>query len=168
MRGGGRPGAGRKPLLSPTQRMAVGFQCEAAFEKTALRLAKFEAEKFRRGALQEPEDRHAANMYAQIQSIPVAGRMAWTSHRADQLEQFSYDFDATLRVAGRLDPKDEGRPILRVTVRRPAGVRQVIFDDVASDWSQRIGRPISRSTVIRCWEEARAMLRRMASEGDAD
>ena len=49
--------------------------------------------------------------------------------------------------------------ILTIPRRRPYGIRKRIVADIATDWSHRIGKAVSGTTVIRCWEEYRALLK---------
>lgn len=152
MRGGSRLNAGRKPLLTNLERLWVGVQCEDAFRAAAQ--AKQQAEVDRVFAQSD-----YAAVIAKVQAIPVHLRFAWL--QSEEFEQHRDDVELESHAIAGTD-MDEGQAAPRIVTippQKPTGVRRNIIATVAEDWSKRIGKPISKSTVTRCWEEARAMHR---------
>ena len=58
--------------------------------------------------------------------------------------------------------------LLSIAPKKPAGVRAAIIAEVTRKWTEQLGRPISESTVTKCWEEARAMERSLSEDDDGE
>ena len=152
MRGGRRLNAGRKPILSDLQRFCVGMQCEGDFKAAAAAKQKAEIE---RVLAQSDYDA----VIAKVHTIPVHKRKEWL--QSQEYDAHCADIELELHALAGTDP-DGGQDAPRlftVFPQRPTGVRNDIIEKVAADWATRIGKPISISTVTRCWEEARELLK---------
>ena len=157
MRGGSRPNSGRKAILTWEERLYIGAECQVKFIAAAKE--KQQAE-IRRIFARSDYDAVIAN----VQMIPVNQRSAWL--QSEQYETHCADVEEECHVIAGTDPEartDDGdaRPaprIVSVAEQRPYGVRTKIISAVATDWSQRIGGNVSKSTVTRCWEELRSIM----------
>jgi len=131
------------------------MDCEAAF--VAAGRVKQQAEMDRVIAQSD----YAAAI-AKVQAMPLHLRPAWL--RSEAFEEHRFDIELERHAIAGTECGDGKAAAAMVTIlpKRPMGVRKAIVATVAEDWSKRIGRPISKSTVIRCWEELRAMQRRLA------
>lgn len=152
MRGGVRLGAGAKRKLSAWERVAVGMQCERAFKAAA------------DDKLQAAKDLKIARsdyraVIAKLEARPVHSRSAFL--QGDAFEQHLADIEEERHAIAETDANGtEAAPrVFTIPPQKPTGVRKNIIVTVADEWSQRIGQRISESTVTRCWEEARAIIR---------
>ena len=155
MRGGFRANAGRKPLLSDIDRLEVGIQCETEF----LSAAKAKEEAAFESVFAQSD---YAAVIAKINTIPVHLRLKWLE--SEECEQHLADVELERHAVAVTDPDggESASRIVSIPPQKPTGVRKRIVTAVAEDWSNRIGRRITPSTVTRCWEEARSFIKRIS------
>lgn len=157
MRGGLRANSGRPGLLTALQRLAIGIECEAEFDAVAMRNQAAAVER-----IIAQSDYRA--VIGNLDYIPVSKRAAWL--RSESCDAHRADVEEECHAIAGTSPS-EGGPASRnisVPLRRPQGVRRAIIAAIATQWTEKMGKNVSRSTVTRCWEEARSMLKRMADE----
>ncbi len=150
MRGGARQNAGRRPLLTVEQRLLLGSDCEKKLQE--LKDAALQDHIQERLSAGGSEYLHYVES---VNAIPVHKRPKRT---VDEIEQHEADIEAELlAIAGlSMHSVDPAPRLLIIPYKQPKGVRKQIISAVAADWSHRIGKPISESTVKKCWDEWRA------------
>ena len=157
MRGGKRTNAGRPKVLNEWQRLAVGLECEVAFETIAK--TKQQAEIDRIIGRSDYKD-----VIAKIRAVPVAERAAWGRSEAGRIHHDDVELERHAMVGSNPDDGNPAAKIISVPKRRPQGARQTIIANIATKWTSDLGRNVSKSTVRKCWEEARELTLRL----DAD
>ena len=139
MRGGRRPGAGRKPKMSLLKRIGIGGRCEREWRGL---IAK------RLDAKARAESPEYFEEVQRAREVPVSERRRWLEENG---ELHSYDVDAALR-ADQGTGDDPPSRYMRVTVKRPkGGERRAIIKKIAAETG------LSESAVDRCWKEFRAV-----------
>ena len=137
-RGGRRDGAGRRPVLTEMERIAVGARCERLW---------LEEREVGENAAIASATRNLRAEHREAANVPVSERAAWI--KANRL-----DHEENVEEALQLD-----RVILqRVIGKRPKGKRKAIIAQVASE------RNISKRLVKTCWKESRR-IRKDLDEG---
>ena len=94
-RGGARQNAGRKPKLTPLDRIAIGAECESRLQKAYQGKARAEFSKKRRNVAKER---------AKANSIPVPERQAWGNSQAGR--DYLDDIEFALREDQGISPDD--------------------------------------------------------------
>jgi hypothetical protein len=141
-RGGARPGAGRKPILSDLQRLKVG----AAIERRLWRRTR--AEFARTIDVKLAEDEVPQN-WERLRAVPVADRRRVDKAALDMLlEDIAVDIEEGVL---------QGRRYLPGPTRVKPGIRDPIIRSVARAASRMWRVPVSARAAEICLEEYRAM-----------
>lgn len=155
-RGGLRERSGRKPYLGSLERLAVGCKCEGILQditisKQNMKLrAKLDASDY-------------PTLIARLDAIPVEKRADWLKTE----EFFTHLSDVELErhfIAGSNPDHGKADRLIEIAPTRPQGVRAKIITRVSTELSHQLGKRVSESFVRRCWEEFRAMRRRLQTD----
>ena len=159
MRGGARANAGRKPKLDAMQRCAVGISCESRMGTMADELVHKKLNKILSAI--EYDDAVALNREGLSRDGPrYVNSDDFRYSRTfidEELLAAARESAARVHVAGRW---------VNIPRARPQSVRPGIIAEVAAEWSERLGYPISSSTVKKCWDEWRSIEKRMRAEDE--
>lgn len=142
-RGGKRPNAGRKPKLDPVERLLVGAECERRWTAPV-------QEQVNNYFDEVTEDYREAT--AKAHAIPLDKRLAWLG--SDDFAQYRADIEIE-REFLNTSPRN-------VSIKRPFTRSDVILS-VREAW-QGVHGQVSISTITRCWEEYRALRKRLAED----
>lgn len=163
-RGGERPGAGRKPMLSWEERLGLGAEAEerirkaAEARKQAMVTARNEdlnlREKWAR--LHDIRARKLKQLREQVPEFPDHLQR---QHLRDYLMKNDDVEDATLDVRDAVSALYGSSKIVISTAKLRYGLRREILAALAKDASELLGRPITGRMVERCLEEFRAFAR---------
>jgi hypothetical protein len=136
---------GRKPILTPREKLVVGGECERLWQA----LAEQQAMATHRA---RPHLRDVKKIQAELASAPVASRSSrvWR----DTVRQASSDI-------AEIFSDVETQPI---RLKRPYGKRNEILD-AAIEWcAATYGKTISRRRAQDCWDTFSAMMKRLERE----
>lgn len=147
-RGGVREGAGRKPVLTPMQMIAVGGECERRFRQ--------EWERARQTAWDEkPAVKEVHALQAEVRAgVKEHGPAFWHSAEGRELRE---TVEQAIREIRRTpDFVEHTNRVFTLTAPRPKGVKANICKAVAAEFSQEWGVSLSPRNVQTCWDQFRA------------
>lgn len=155
VRGGTRPGAGRRPKLETLTRLELGAECENRF------LAIW------REASDKLCDEYAArdpinDIRAEADALPVSVRAEWLQSQA-ALEYREEVEEARRAMRHTPDFALRSNPYFEFTAPRPKGVKNGICRDVAAKHNLA---GVGPAYVRKCWAEFRAVKKAATSRQD--